>query len=263
MSAPYARALRLHRHRLRAGRVRRRDPRRPARHEDRRGREGHRSAAAASTTPASRPRPCCASPTSWPRSTTPDEFGIKVDGRTVDFGKVSERREKVIKTLTGGVAGLFKKNKIDVIEGVGSLAGDGKVKVGDETYDGGEGDRARHRLGAQADPGHAVRRPRDRHRGGVGAGRAAADARRASARAPRARRSPRRTGGWAPRCCCSRRSTACCRPRTPTSPRSPTAGSPSRTSKIHTGTLVENVESQRRQGHVHLRRRRPARPTSW
>src|SRR3954449_6922954 len=62
-----------------------------------------------------------------------DEFGITVASREVDFGKVSERREKVIKTLTGGVGGLFKKNKIDVIEGVGALA-DGGVKVGDETY---------------------------------------------------------------------------------------------------------------------------------
>ena len=62
-----------------------------------------------------------------------DEFGIEIEGRSVDFAKVSERREKVVKTLTGGVGGLFKKNKIDVIEGVGALA-DGGVKVGDETY---------------------------------------------------------------------------------------------------------------------------------
>src|SRR3954467_14255847 len=62
-----------------------------------------------------------------------DEFGIEVAGREVDFSKVSARREKVVKTLTGGVGGLFKKNKIDVIEGVGALA-DGGVKVGDETY---------------------------------------------------------------------------------------------------------------------------------
>src|SRR5438477_3479276 len=54
-----------------------------------------------------------------------DEFGIEIDGRSVDYDKVSARRERVIKTLTGGVAGLFKKNQIDVIEGVGSLAGDG------------------------------------------------------------------------------------------------------------------------------------------
>jgi dihydrolipoamide dehydrogenase len=64
-----------------------------------------------------------------------DEFGIEVNGHKVDYDKVSARREKVIKTLTGGVSGLFKKNKIDVLEGVASLAGEGKVKVGDETYD--------------------------------------------------------------------------------------------------------------------------------
>src|SRR6185295_12196902 len=64
-----------------------------------------------------------------------DEFGIEVNGRKIDYDKVSARRLKVIKTLTGGVAGLFKKNQIDYIEGEGSLAGDGKVKVGDETYE--------------------------------------------------------------------------------------------------------------------------------
>ena len=63
-----------------------------------------------------------------------DEFGIEVSGREVDFSKVSARREKVVKTLTGGVSGLFKKNKIDVIEGEGSLAEGGGVKVGDEVY---------------------------------------------------------------------------------------------------------------------------------
>src|SRR6266508_3624275 len=46
-----------------------------------------------------------------------------------DFGKVFERRQKVVKTLTGGVSGLFKKNKIDYIEGAGSLTGNGKVSV--------------------------------------------------------------------------------------------------------------------------------------
>src|SRR6201996_9166707 len=64
-----------------------------------------------------------------------DEFGIAVAGREVDYSKVSARREKVIKTLTGGVAGLFKKNKIDVIEGAGKLIGTGKVEVGGETYE--------------------------------------------------------------------------------------------------------------------------------
>src|SRR5687767_15698368 len=44
------------------------------------------------------------------------EFGITVSEPEVDFAAVSARREKVIKTLTGGVAGLMKKNSIEVIE---------------------------------------------------------------------------------------------------------------------------------------------------
>jgi len=59
-----------------------------------------------------------------------EDFGISVPERSVDFSKVMARREKVIKTLTGGVAGLFKKNKIDYIEGHASVTDDGNVKVG-------------------------------------------------------------------------------------------------------------------------------------
>src|SRR3954467_2277001 len=59
------------------------------------------------------------------------DFGIDVAGRTVDFSRVSERRQKVIRTLTGGVAGLFKKNRIEYVEGVGTLTGGKGVKVGD------------------------------------------------------------------------------------------------------------------------------------
>src|ERR671922_388836 len=58
------------------------------------------------------------------------EFGISVNGHAIDFGKVSDRRQKVISTLTGGVSGLFKKNKIEYIEGFGSVTSDGNVKVG-------------------------------------------------------------------------------------------------------------------------------------
>ncbi len=63
------------------------------------------------------------------------EFGITVPERQVDFSAVGERRRKVIKTLTGGVAGLMKKNKIDVIEGVGSVTKDANVRVGEEEYE--------------------------------------------------------------------------------------------------------------------------------
>jgi dihydrolipoamide dehydrogenase len=66
-----------------------------------------------------------------------DEFGLKVSDPEVDFAAVNERRKKVIKTLTGGVAGLLKKNSIDVIEGHGSVTSDGNVKVGG-SFDGDE-----------------------------------------------------------------------------------------------------------------------------
>jgi dihydrolipoamide dehydrogenase len=58
-----------------------------------------------------------------------DEFGIKVAEPEVDYDAVSARREKVISTLVGGVSGLFKKNKIDLIEGEASLAGNGSIAV--------------------------------------------------------------------------------------------------------------------------------------
>src|SRR3954449_102836 len=57
------------------------------------------------------------------------EFGLKVGDPEVDFAAVQARRSKVIKTLTGGVAGLFKKNSIEYIEGEASLAGNGGVAV--------------------------------------------------------------------------------------------------------------------------------------
>jgi dihydrolipoamide dehydrogenase len=66
-----------------------------------------------------------------------DDFGITVAEPSVDFDAVGERRKKVIKTLTGGVAGLMKKNGIDVIEGHASVTGEGNVKVGG-SFDGDE-----------------------------------------------------------------------------------------------------------------------------
>jgi len=58
------------------------------------------------------------------------DYGISVDEPSVDFDAVAERRKKVVKTLTGGVAGLLKKNGIDVIEGHASVTDDANVKVG-------------------------------------------------------------------------------------------------------------------------------------
>jgi dihydrolipoamide dehydrogenase len=65
------------------------------------------------------------------------DFGIKVGEPTVDFSGVEAHRDKVIKTLTGGVAMLLKKNKVDVIEGEAGLTKDGKVRVGDSEIEAG------------------------------------------------------------------------------------------------------------------------------
>jgi len=64
-----------------------------------------------------------------------DDFGLKVGEPEVDYDAVMQRRAKVIKTLTGGVAGLFKKNGIEYLEGEAGLTGDGKVRVGDSEYE--------------------------------------------------------------------------------------------------------------------------------
>jgi dihydrolipoamide dehydrogenase len=58
-----------------------------------------------------------------------EEYGLKVASVEVDYAGVQARREKVVSTLTGGVAGLFKKNKIDLIEGTGALNAGGDVIV--------------------------------------------------------------------------------------------------------------------------------------
>src|SRR3954453_21377017 len=63
------------------------------------------------------------------------EFGISVAEPTVDFGAVMQRRAKVVKTLPGGVAGLFKKNAVEVLEGEGALTADANVTVGGETVE--------------------------------------------------------------------------------------------------------------------------------
>jgi dihydrolipoamide dehydrogenase len=63
-----------------------------------------------------------------------DEYGLKVAGVEVDFAGVMARRDKVVETLTSGVGGLLKKNKIDVIDGSGRLTADGDVRVGEQTY---------------------------------------------------------------------------------------------------------------------------------
>jgi dihydrolipoamide dehydrogenase len=63
------------------------------------------------------------------------DLGIKVEGASVDWNAVQERREKVREGLTGGVAGLFKKNKVDLLEGEAKLTGGTGVSVDGTDYE--------------------------------------------------------------------------------------------------------------------------------
>jgi len=63
------------------------------------------------------------------------DLGVEVEGVSLNWQGVQDRREKVRKTLTGGVKMLFDKNKVTYIEGEGSLTENADVKVGDTTYE--------------------------------------------------------------------------------------------------------------------------------
>jgi dihydrolipoamide dehydrogenase len=57
------------------------------------------------------------------------EFGISASALEFDIAGAAKHRDKVIKTMNSGVAGLVKKNKIDVLEGTAALGGKGSVTV--------------------------------------------------------------------------------------------------------------------------------------
>src|SRR5262249_20182669 len=49
------------------------------------------------------------------------DHGINVQGASVDFQKFLDRKDKVVAQLTGGVAVLFKKNKVAHVVGTARL----------------------------------------------------------------------------------------------------------------------------------------------
>jgi dihydrolipoamide dehydrogenase len=67
------------------------------------------------------------------------EYGIQADNLRLDYGQVLKRRDKVVKTLTGGVGGLLQSQGVEVLKGSGQLLGPGRVRVtGQSGADGGE-----------------------------------------------------------------------------------------------------------------------------
>ncbi len=58
-----------------------------------------------------------------------EDFGIKVDGFSIDMDKIQARKDDVVKTLVGGIEQLIKANGIEVIEGSASFVDATTLKV--------------------------------------------------------------------------------------------------------------------------------------
>lgn len=63
------------------------------------------------------------------------ELGIVAKDVKLDWEALGKRRADVSQTLSSGVEMLWKKNKIELIAGKGSLTPEGNVKVGDTVYE--------------------------------------------------------------------------------------------------------------------------------
>ena len=86
--------------------------------------------------------------------------GISVGTPSIDVPTMVARKNGIVDQLTGGIKGLFKKNKVTLLNGHGAFAGGGEgawqVKVGEETVEAKQvviatGSRARHLPGVPVD----------------------------------------------------------------------------------------------------------------
>ncbi|MGY3714080.1 dihydrolipoyl dehydrogenase [Sutcliffiella cohnii] len=60
------------------------------------------------------------------------DMGIKAENVTVDFSKVQQFKAGVVKKLTGGVEGLLKGNKVDIVRGEAYFVDANTVRIMDE-----------------------------------------------------------------------------------------------------------------------------------
>jgi dihydrolipoamide dehydrogenase len=56
-----------------------------------------------------------------------EAHGIKITGLELDLPAMLARKDKVVKALTVGVKGLFRKNKVERVTGTARVAGGGRV----------------------------------------------------------------------------------------------------------------------------------------
>lgn len=66
------------------------------------------------------------------------QHGITVSGLSIDVNKMIKRKQRIIHMLTQGIAGLFKKNNIEWLQGSARFLSQDQVEVSPCTEDGGE-----------------------------------------------------------------------------------------------------------------------------
>ena len=62
------------------------------------------------------------------------KFGIEFAGVKLNLDQMHAEKAKAVKELTGGIAFLFKKNKVDWIPGRAAFSGPHSIQVGDKTF---------------------------------------------------------------------------------------------------------------------------------
>src|SRR3954463_9298793 len=67
------------------------------------------------------------------------KHGVMVEGLKLDLAAMMKRKDTVVRQLTGGIAGLFKKHKIEWLNGLGSFKGvEGDQKLVEVDGEGGK-----------------------------------------------------------------------------------------------------------------------------
>lgn len=64
------------------------------------------------------------------------DFGLDVAGTvSYDFSRIQQRKQAIVKKMALGLDGLMKKNRVTVVHGHATLAGLGRVAVGEDIYE--------------------------------------------------------------------------------------------------------------------------------
>ena len=69
----------------------------------------------------------------WDEVGDAKQFGVEITDPKLDWAGVAKRRDRVIKTMVGGVGGLLKRNGVDLFEGRGTLVDNTTIKIAGET----------------------------------------------------------------------------------------------------------------------------------